>query len=53
MAARQMLNRTSTLSSGMAVYNIAECPRATRLEFDTFSLDHEQHAEDFLAVDVA
>ena len=33
--------------------NIAECPRATQLEFDTVSLDHEQHAEDFVAVDVA
>ena len=33
--------------------NIAECPRATQLEFDTVSLDHEQHAEGFVAVDVA
>ena len=33
--------------------NIAECLRATQLKFDTVFLDHEQHAEDFVAVDVA
>ena len=33
--------------------NIAECPRATQLKLDTVFLDHEHHAEDFVAVDVA